>query len=117
MSLRREQPMKSSDPIITFIDEQKLDFHLGSAVYNLCTAKGDGALDKLLVARLHLEHHIATAEMQALIQRAGEACNRIVEDGLCPSCLISEAATAAGCKSCRQYIEQNPRRVLDMLGG
>lgn len=105
------------DPIITFIDEQKLDYHLGSAVYNICAAKGDGALDKLLVARQHLEHYIATAEMDALIQRAGEACKRTVDAGLCTSCPISRSALSIGSKSCREYLEQNPRRVLDMLGG
>lgn len=109
--------MKSSDPIIQFIDEQKLDFHLGSALYNICTAKGEGALDKLLAASRHLEHYIATAEMDALIVRAGEACKRTVDAGLCTSCPVSVSALSISSKSCREYIEQNPRRVLDMLGG
>ena len=86
-------------------------------MYNICTAKGEGSLDKLLVARKHLDHYIATAEMAALIERAGDACKRTVDAGLCTSCPVSRSALTIGSKSCREYIEQNPRHVLDMLGG
>lgn len=104
------------EPILNFIDEQKLDFHLGSAVYNLCAAKGDGALDKLLIAQKHIAHYIDTAEMAALVKKATDACMSVSCAGACKYCPISAEAYASDCKTCREYIEQNPRRVLDLFG-
>lgn len=102
--------------LLNFIDEQKLDFHLGSAVYNICTAKGEGVLDKLLIAQKHIEHYIATAEMASLVKKATDACMRVSCSGACRYCPISAEACASDCKTCREYIEQNPRRGLDLLG-
>ena len=59
----------------------------------------------------------AASEMDDPVQRAGDACKNIARTALCFTCPVEDYAMATGCKTCKEYIEQNPLRVLDMIGG